>query len=192
MKLREIAEKLLTNRKDDFETLIDLEDIANDLDIHIYNYKSIKDNIRLKSIFFAPYYSDDSIVGARMYFLDDEPVCYSLQIDSKSDERFTWFGYDNANKVKEYIKSLLIERELYIDTVNLDEEINNTYKVSFNDDVVDWSYTLYNNKPFKLIEKIQYALIPSLSNKIKIEQDGKEFIVNVEDIDFTFWIDKEK
>lgn len=192
MKLREIAEKLLINRKDDFETLIDLENIAEDLDIHIYNYKSIKDNIRLKSIFFAPYYSEDSIVGARMYFLDDEPICYSLQIDSKSDERFIWFGHDNANKVKEYIKSLLIEKGLYIETVNLDMKIDGTYKASFNDEIVDWDYALYNNKPFKLIERIEEELIPSISHKIKIEQDGKEFIVNVGDIDLKYWIGKEK
>lgn len=192
MKLREIAEKLLINRKDDFETLIDLENIAEDLDIHIYNYKSIKDNIRLKSIFFAPYYSENSIVGERMYFLDDEPICYSLQIDSKSDERFIWFGHDNANKVKEYIKSLLIEKGLYIETVNLDMKIDGTYKASFNDEIVDWDYALYNNKPFKLIERIEEELIPSISHKIKIEQDGKEFIVNVGDIDLKYWIDKEK
>lgn len=194
MKFREIAEKLLTNRKDGFETLIDLENIAEDLDIHIYmyNYNNIKNNTRLKRIVFAPYYSDGSIVGARMYFLDDEPVCYSIQNSDNADERFIWFGHDNANKVKDYIKSLLIEKGLYIDTVNLDQEMYNTYKVYYNDDVIDWNYALYNNKPFKLIEKIQHAVTPSLNNKIKIEQDGKEFIVNVKDIDFVFWIDKKK
>lgn len=192
MKLRDIAEKLLINRKDDFQTLIDLEDMANDLDIHIYNYKSIKDNTRLKNIFFAPYYSDGSIVGARMYFLDDEPVCYSIQNSDNADEDFIWFGHDNANKVKDYIKSLLIEKGLYIETVNLDMKTNDTYKASFNDEIVNWDYALYNNKPFKLIERIEEELIPSISHKIKIEQDGKEFIVDIKDIDLKYWIDKKK
>lgn len=194
MKLREIAEKLLINRKDDFETLIDLENIAEDLDIHIYmyDYNNIKNNTRLKRIVFAPYYSDGSIVGTRMYFLDDEPVCYSIQNSDNADEDFIWFGHDNANKVKDYIKSLLIEKGLYIETVNLDMKIDGTYKVSFNDEIVDWDYALYNNKPFKLIERIEEELIPSISHKIKIEQDNKQFIIDIKDIDLKYWIDKEK
>ena len=58
--------------------------------------------------------------------------------------------------------------------------------MEFNEEVLDWNYGLYNGKPFKLIEEIQEE-IRCINKNIKIEQDGKQFIVNIKDIDFKYW-----
>lgn len=188
MKLRDIANNIIKNKDKNksMEGYVDIYNIAEELDlVERYNDDIFEQN-RLKCYFFAPYYSTDSWVGLRMYFLDEEPVCYSSQYGRKCDEEFVWFSIEKAKKVKEYILSFKKDDEETLSTIDLDTEVEETYKMEFNEEVLDWNYGLYNGKPFKLIEEIQEE-IRCINKNIKIEQDGKQFIVNIKDIDFKYW-----
>lgn len=187
MKLRDIANNILKDETN--EDSVDLYTISEELGINgNYDYYTPQD--RLKCYYFAPWLSTDTWCGGKMYFLDDEPVCYSIQEGRKYDEEFFWFGKEEAKKVKDYIISLKIEEdELYINIESLDKEIGDSYKVEFNCEVFEWNYGLYNGKPFKFIKRIIETPNYGIDRKVLIEQNGKEFVIDIKDIDFRYWIE---
>lgn len=184
MKLRDIAKNIL--KEETNEGWVDLEIIGEEVGVVIDDASQD----RLKSYYFAPWYCTDTWCGAKMYFLDDEPVCYSIQDGRKEYEEFSWFSKECAIKVKEYLISLKDKEDnsLNIHIESLDEEVKETYKIHYNNEVINWNYGLYNGKPFKFIKRIIETPNYGIDKKVLIEQDGKEFIVNIKDIDFKYLV----
>jgi len=44
--------------------------------------------------------------GGRIYFLNNEPVCISIEIGHKEKENFEWISEEAFNKTRDYVRSL--------------------------------------------------------------------------------------
>lgn len=183
MTFREIANKI--DKSEENTDSINFDGICEDLDI---SYCGWPRQERLKSYWITNWLCTDTWVGLKMYFLDDEPVCVGFQSGRKSDEQFSWFSKECSEKVRNYILSNLLSDNSRCDYCSFDEEVGDSYKISFNSQVLNWENALYQGKPFKMIERILETPNYGIDTNVKIEIDGEEKIVSIEDIDFKFHI----
>ena len=146
MKFKEAIEKIDKSKNN--EEYVDIEKIAEALSMDFYQNPEQE---RLKSYWLTCWLCTDTWVGSRIYFLDDEAVCWSFQGGRKSDEEFSWFSKEAAEKTREYILSLKEEEDLNVDLTSIDDEIGETYKINFNSQVLDWKKALYQGKSFEFI-----------------------------------------
>lgn len=187
MKFLELIEKL--DKSEENEAYVDLENIAEDLDINLYNY--IKQD-RLKSYWILHWYCIDSWVGTKAYFFDNEFVCYSVQTGRKSDEEFEWISMEAAKKVRDYIFSLMEVREnnLYINLMDKEEDVLDGYYLYCVEEVVGrkhWERALYNGESFEFIESIKEVPDYGVGKKIRIKlKDGTIKEVKMKDILFKY------
>jgi hypothetical protein len=85
------------------------------------------DDTRLKSYFIKVHLCTDSFVGIKAYFLDGEFVAVSNRNSRKCPEEFEFISTEIAEKMKNYLVSLLEPEEYSVDIIScLDEDIPNT------------------------------------------------------------------
>lgn len=183
MTLREIATNIDKSKEN--EDYVNINSLCEDLNIDFYDWIEQE---RIKSYWVTNWLCTDSWVGLKMYFLDGEPVCVGFQSGRKSDERFYWFDEECSKKTRNYILSIIPKEEFNCNYCSLNEDIGNTYKISFNSQVLNWEYALYNGKPFKMIERILETPNYGIDTNVKIDIDGEEKIVSINDIDFKFHV----
>jgi hypothetical protein len=127
-----------------------------------------------------------------MYFLDDEPVAFSIQKGRKYDEMISWFGKELALKVKEYLITLLSEEEddLNIEFCDINEDIGETYKIDFNSQILNYNTALLNSEPVKIVEIIKEKPDWGIDQMLKIQLlNGDEIIINIKELDFKFHVE---
>ena len=183
MRLCDIAKRIDKSKKNEVE--VDVVKICEELGINFYDW--IEQN-RLKSYWIAKWLGTDRIVGYKMYFLDDIPVALSTQCSRSTDEAFKWFDINSANIVKDYLFELIQPiNDLNIVTCNIASEIEDSYKIYFNDGVLDWSKGRYKGKSFNFIERIKETPDYGIDTKIKLEiPEYGEIIVDICEIDFLY------
>lgn len=116
------------------ETKPSWEKLANEFGISL----NWTEDTRLKCYFIERWYCTDSCVGTRVYFLDNEFVCISYQSGRKMNENFYFVSKEIANKVGEYLKSL-VEIEYNVDIIEenfLDEVIPDEYTIEYNSQII--------------------------------------------------------
>ena len=171
------------NKTSKNESWIDIDVIGEELNLDLFN-QSI-DAERLKAYWIGQWYSTDEYVGFRMYFLDDIPVCFSVQEGRKTDEVFTWFSRENACRVREYLISLMKEKddEVSVDVCDINSEAGDGYHIVFSENVLDWSKATLNGKPVQFIERIRDNPDYGIDTKIKIRDCNNEVLnVDVRDL----------
>lgn len=181
MKLIDIAKKIDKSKKN--EVWINTEEIGNVLGIDI----PYIEQDRLKCFWIGNWCCTDTFVGYRMYFFDDEPVAFSTQSGRKSDEVFHWFSLDLATTVKHYLLSLH-EDVLSIDVCDINEDIGDSFKISFNSQILNKEHITFNGEQVKIIERIKnkpYGIDTAL--KI-LFPNGNTQEVEIEELDFGFHI----
>jgi len=67
------------------------------------------DDKRLKIYFLHKWYCTDSWVGYRAYFLDDVLIAVTYQCGRKFDQEFHYTWKNSSEKLKDYIKSFMVE-----------------------------------------------------------------------------------
>lgn len=145
---------------------------------------------RLTAYWFGNWYCTDSYVGYRMYFFDDEPVCYSTQIGRKYHQIFHWFSEEAAYKVKEYLITFLIEEDdgLNISLADLSEDFGDSFKIEFNGQILRNDTIRYKGKKAELVEVVRHHDY-GLDTLIKIRLPyGELKKVHVKDVDFGFYL----
>lgn len=79
------------------------------LEYHEYSDKDGSKNDKLRRYFLAPWLCTDTWVGIRVYFFDNEFACVTYQDARKSSEEVRgWISKEMADKVKQYIKGILV------------------------------------------------------------------------------------
>lgn len=188
MKLRDIAKNIDKSKENQDEVCI--PDICEELNI---NYCGWIDQERLICYWIGNWYCTDSWVGYRMYFLDNEPVAVSTQNGRKSDEQFEWLSEEVFCKVRNYILSIIPKEELNIRLCSLDDDIGDSYKISFNTQVLDWSRARYKGEPIEFIERIKENPDYGIDQKSRVGlKSGEEIIVDIDDLDFAFCLKKDR
>lgn len=183
MKLIEIAGKIDKSKKN--EDSVDIYEIGRELDINL----DWVEQDRLKSYWVGNWYCTDSYVGYKMYFLDDIPVAFSIQEGRKCDENIKWFSKELALKVKEYLITLMIEKEedLYIETCDINEDIGESYKIQFNNQILNSDMAMLNNESIKIIQRIKETPDWGIDQELKIQlANGDEKVVNISELDFKY------
>lgn len=182
MKLIEIANRLDKSKNN--EDWVDITKVGEELGIYI----DIISQDRLKCYWVGNWYCTDSYVGYRMYFLDDKPVAFSIQNGRKCDEDFNWFSMELAKNTREYLLSLIVEKdnELNIDTCSINEDIGDGFKISFNSQILNKDKVKLNNESVKLVERIKNKPY-GIDDMYKVElPNGEIKEVEIKDLEFGF------
>jgi len=182
MKLIEIANKIDKSKKN--ESYVDIENFSSEFDLE-FGYI---DQDRLKAYWVGNWYCTDSYVGYRMYFLDDEPIAFSIQNGRKSNETFKWFSKELALKVKDYLISLMSDDdELKIDLCDINEDIGDSFKIGFNNQILNPKRAMYNGESIEILEEIKDKNNWGIGKELRVKLfNGEETIINVHDVDFQF------
>jgi len=164
------------------------EDLSEIFNLELY----WSEDTRLKCYFIKKWYCTDSYVGLRAYFLVDEFVATSYQQGRKFDEDFTFVSKEIAEKLRNYLISLLEpEEEVFNFDVfkdkDLDEEIPSTYKIEYNSQILHKT-ALYNGERVDIVktrydweEKDKYFHTVEIKDK-----NNKKFEVHVNELDFEY------
>jgi hypothetical protein len=151
--LRELIKNINFDNKQ-METHPDWEELSKVFDIYELYWS---DDTRLRAFFIETWHCTDSWVGMRAYFLDEEFVAISTQTARKSDEDFSFASKSAAEKVENYLRSLVKENReepVYdiIEDSELDKEISPTYKIEYNTQILHKT-ALLNGERVKFIKK---------------------------------------
>lgn len=183
MKLIDIANKINKSKKN--ESFVDTTIFYYDLN---YNFEYVEQE-RLKSYYIGRWYCTDSYVGWRMYFLDDEPVAISIQQSRKSEEEFEWFSRELALKVRDYLISIMPnnEEELSFNLCDINKEVGDNYKISFNNQILDSDKAIFNGESIQILERIKETPDWGIDRQLKVKlSSGEEKILNIDELDFKF------
>ena len=187
MKLRELISRV---KKDPL--YLHKVDIYDDfcLNFHIEFYGWIEQE-RLTSYWIGNWYCTDTDVGYKVYYFDDNPVAVSSQNCRKGKDRFEWITQGDYFKVKEYVQSLVDEKTKpeSIPLADLDEEMGEGYKISFNSQLFDYhkDIAMLNGEPVTIIEVIKTDKYGIDKEVIVQTKDGtKKFIKDIETLDFKY------
>lgn len=107
-------------------SFVDLEKIGEELGIEI----SMLKQERLKSFWIEKHESLNKNLGSKLYFLDGEPVCISIQRKFEP-EFFRWFSMKAASEVKYYLETLLIKKDtdLNVKIIDMNKDIKEFYEI---------------------------------------------------------------
>jgi len=182
MKLIDIANRIDKSPKN--ESQVDTMEFSSELN---YEFDYVNQD-RLKAYWIANWYCTDSYVGYRMYFLDDEPVAVSLQPGRKSNETFEWFSKEMALRVRDYLISLMSDdNELNIKLCDINDDIGDSFKISFNGEILNPERAIYNDESIGILEEIKDANNWGIGTKLRIKLlSGEEKVVDIKEIDFQF------
>ncbi|HHT7008742.1 TPA: hypothetical protein ACTZ3A_001281 [Bacillus cereus] len=103
MKLIDIANRI--DKTDKNRTPVNIEGLARELNVDL----DWAEQDKVTAYWIGNWYCTDSYVGYIMYFFDNKPMAFSSQLGRKCDESFHWFSLEIAEKVKEYLISLIVE-----------------------------------------------------------------------------------
>lgn len=92
--------------------------------------------------------------------------------------------------MKKYLLTFLIEEELHINVCNINDEIGDSYKIQFNSQILSCNKPTLNNEEITIIERIRYENDYGIDQELKIRlKNGEEKIVNVQDLDFKYYVE---
>lgn len=181
MKLIDIANGI--DKSANNEDWIDTSEIGDELGIDV----PYVDQKNLKCYWVGNWQCTDTFVGYRMYFLDSEPIAFTVQNGRKSDEKFHWFSKELATKTRDYLLTLSND-ELHVDICDINKDIGDSYKIDYNSQIIYSNRVKLNNEHVEIIERIKkkpYGIDTEL--KIKLAS-GDERHVNIRDLDFGYHV----
>lgn len=185
MKIKELANKIDKSKEN--EDWVDVGAIGSQFNLNIDDIEQD----RLKCYWVGNWYCTDTWVGYRIYFLDDIAVAFSIQSARKCCEDIYWFSKELALKVKEYLITLMIqeEDELDISICDIDDEIGDSYKINFNNEILSCNKPTLNGEDVTILERIRYKNDYGIDQELKIRlKNGEEKVVNIKELDFKYYI----
>lgn len=184
MKLIDISKKI--DKSDTNKDWIDIYTLGREFDLEVYDCNA---QDRLQSYWIGNWCCTDTCVGYKMYFLDDEPVGISMQKARKSDEEYEWFSKELALKVRNFVLSLMIEKdeELTFSLCDINDDIGDGFKIDYNANIIHPDKATLNNEPVKILERIRETPDHDIDQRLKIQlKDGEILEVNIHDLEFKF------
>lgn len=186
MRLIDIAKNI--DKSENNECWVELEVLQQELELPQYGYAEQE---RLKAYWVDNWYCTDSWVGGRIYFFDDEPVAYSYQKGRKCSEEFAWFSQEAAEKVRSFVQGLHQDK-LRVSICNVNEDIGDSYKLSYASQVLDWNKARYHGEPVLFAGVYNPTGKPHFldDDRVQIQRTGSEniLVVCMEELDFLFHV----
>lgn len=129
MKIKELFEKVYKSVNN--EGGVDIEEFRQLLGVDSYIGWSEEFDNRVKSYFILNWMCTDTVVGAKVYFFDDKPLCLGIQTARKSDEQYEFVSQEIADELKSFILSLAEEDERKISLLSMEDEFGSEYDIYF-------------------------------------------------------------
>lgn len=134
MKLSELIAKVDRSKKNSLSA--DVDAFCQALDINEYLGWDQRFDGRVKGYALTQWLCTDTHVGMNVYFMDDEPVAVSNQSARKSDTYLSFVSAEAAQKVKDFILSLVNNNAVDPVVCNLDEEMGDHYTVNYHSELL--------------------------------------------------------
>ena len=187
MKIRDIVSRV--DKSPVFGGEVSIPDFASrEFGLHLDTY-IVQD--RLTSYFIGSWYCIDSYVGWSVFFFDDNPVAVASRMGRKHDTEIEWLSVQAHRDVKKYILSFIQEQEGDdITLANLDQELGETYKISFNAELLSYhdKIPFLSGENVEIIEREKPApQTYDMTRRVKIKKsDGSELWVDLQELDFPY------
>lgn len=184
MKLIDIANRI--DKSDKNKAYVDIVSIANELNVDL---DCVEQN-RITAYWIGNWYCTDSWVGYTMYFFDNKPMAFSSQLGRKCDEDFHWFSLEIAEKVKEYLVSLIVEEnKIEVKICDINAEVQDYYIIDFNAQLLSSNRPMLNGEKVEIVKRIKnkdYGIDTAL--KVRLS-NGKEKQVDIRDLKFGYYLE---
>jgi hypothetical protein len=183
MKLVDIAKSI--DKSSANESYVSIMDIASILGI---NMEWVEQS-RLKSYWIGSWYCTDSHVGYKMYFLDDEPVAFSIKKGRKCDEDIHWFSRDVAIKVRDYVTTLLCEEDIEENFIlcDINGDIGDSYKIQYGSQIMHNSKATLKGEPVDIISRVKDSPDYGIDKRLIVRlTNSQEIEVHIRELDFKF------
>lgn len=165
----------------------DVESLAADLGIYLGGSVSSIDVEDIKCYRWTSWHDTDQFVGTNIYFYQNKLVAISHKTGRKSATTYQWVS-GRYEEVRRYLNSFTLTNNIVIDTLYMDDTIENEYSVHFTAEVSNhmWERALYKDAKFEIREFVQHPTVPSISNELIIVPEGadEQININVKDVKF--------
>jgi hypothetical protein len=177
MTIRELFERVIKSPENSDD--VDITTLGEEVGLSWVDYE---EQSRLTCYYASQWICIDTMVGTRLYFLDDEPVCMSYQPYRKSQEKFSWVSREAYNKTRTYLETF-VHDYTQPKFLQLDEEIDDVYSLS-----TTWGILPKDrNRAILLgLTKENVVITGRPSDKVVtiLKTDGTEMNVDIEEIVF--------
>lgn len=186
MKLKDIILNIDKSSRGD----VDIDKVAEEFGMcgdFMDQYCGIGGGKRLQAYFYVKWYCTDTVVGGRVYFLDNEPVAVSWQDGRKSDENFDWIDKESVHKYLLSLSSDMVEFDN--DEIDMDEELGDGHTVEYSGQLLT-KEVIYNGERVTVTKEFQdYVDIDNWSH-VEIEVDGISKLVKMSEILVPYCVNK--
>lgn len=129
MKMRDLIK--VVERNEQNSTSADIDEFCRELDLNHYPGWNKEFDDKVKGYWLIKWLCTDTWVGYVVYFMDNEPVAVSVQTARKSGTQYEFVSLEAATKVRAFILECLGEGEFTPSLMDLDEETDLEYTVSY-------------------------------------------------------------
>lgn len=188
MKLIDIANRI--DKSDKNKAYVHVDDLASELNVDL----DWAEQDRITAYWVGNWYCTDSYVGYRMYFFDDELMAFSTQLGRKCDEDFHWISEEMAEKVREYLLTLLVkeEDEISVNICDFNQEVGDGYRIDFNRQVLPGSRPTLNGEPVEIVKYLKNSDL-GIDTLLLIKlPNGKEQEIDIRKLKFGFYVNEEE
>ena len=188
MNLAEIIEKL--DKSHPYQVDVYDEDLVSEL--QIANEYGWYEQEKLVFYTVSNWYCTDSEVGLRAYFFENVFVAMSNQTGRKCSEEFEWVSFELFQKVREYVLAFH-NRKVHAPLIlDLEKEMGNGYRIDFTGQLFQphKENCFYQDEPTKIVEIIKKQKYDCINKDVMIKHKGKNKVVSVEDLIFSYNIKK--
>jgi hypothetical protein len=184
MTIAEIVQKV--NKTKEFEDTIEISQFAVDAFDFSLNSNYYYEQTRLIAYYIGDWQCTDTRVGYRVYFFDDKPVAISSRLNKKMSEDFKWLSEEDYYMVKNYVMTFDNQA---IPLANLDEELGESYKLSFYGQMYSHHIkdAIYKSKHVTIVDH----RFGDLTSSVQIEYPfGKRVWVDIDELSFSYNLQK--
>ena len=185
MKLPDIVHKV--NKTIEFEEKVYLTNFAEKV-FDLYPDEWIEET-RLTSYYLSDWQCTDTRVGYRVYYFDDKPVAIGHQLARKTGNWIEWLSEEDYYKVKDYVLTFVEKNIETIPLANLDEELGESYKLSFYGQMYSHHIkdAIYKSKHVTIVDH----RFGDLTSSVQIEYPfGKREWVDIDELSFPYNLQK--
>ena len=150
MKMRDLINAV--DRSEKNFTSADIDDFCRELNLNEYPGWNQQFEDAVKGYWLIKWLCTDTWVGYAVYYMDNEPIAISVQTARKNPTAYEFVSLEAATKLRKFILECLGESEFTPTIMDLDEETDPYYTISYSSQLLVDEGVLYG-RPVKLVRK---------------------------------------
>lgn len=190
MKMRDLINSV--DRSEKNSTSADIDDFCRELNLNEYPGWNKQFDEAVKGYWLIKWLCTDTWVGYCVYYMNDEPIAISVQTARKNPTAYEFISIEAATKVRKFILDCLGESEFTPTLVDLDEETDPYYTVSYSGQLlVDKG--LYHGREVTVVRKCYRWDDPELKMEemmVQYEPNGEPFKIDVCDFNIPLHVNE--